>query len=75
MIYVNDYGIEKDKAYIIQLLVIMGKFHIHKMKWSGGKPIFFFFTNLNNTVIRYINVKQKKAFRTSNIIWKFEIDK
>ncbi len=59
MIYVNDYGIEKDKAYIIQLLVIMGKFHIHKMKWSGGKPIFFFFTNLNNTVIRFINVKQK----------------
>ncbi len=43
MIYVNnDYGIEKDKAYIIQSLVIMGKFHIHKMKWSGGKPIFFF---------------------------------
>ncbi len=52
----------------------MGKFHIHKMKWSGGKP-FFFFTNLNNTVIRFINVKQKKAFRTSNIIWNFEIDK
>lgn len=35
MIYVDDYGIEKDKAYIIQLLVIMGKFHIHKMKWSA----------------------------------------
>ncbi len=32
MIYVDDYGIEKDKAYIIQLLVVMGKFHIHKMK-------------------------------------------
>ncbi len=30
--YVDDYGIEKDKAYIIQLLVVMGKFHIHKMK-------------------------------------------
>ncbi len=42
-IYVDDYGIEKDKVYIIQLLVIMGKFHIHKMKWSGGKPIFFKF--------------------------------
>ncbi len=36
MIYVDDYGIEKDKAYIIQLLVIMGKFHIHKMKWSAS---------------------------------------
>ncbi len=45
MIYVDDYGIEKDKAYIIQLLVVMGKFHIHKTKWSGGKPIFFYFIN------------------------------
>ncbi len=26
MIYVDDYGIEKDKVYIIQLLVVMGKF-------------------------------------------------
>ncbi len=43
MIYVDDYGIEKDKVYIIQLLVVMGKFHIHKMKWSGGKPNFFLF--------------------------------
>ncbi len=32
MIYVDDNGIEKNKAYIIQLLVVMGKFHIHKMK-------------------------------------------
>ncbi len=45
MIYVDDYGIEKDKAYIIQLLVVMGKFHIHKMKWSGGKPNSFYFIN------------------------------
>ncbi len=35
MIY-DDYGIEKDKAYIFQLLVVIGKFHLHKMKWSGG---------------------------------------
>ncbi len=45
MIYVDDYGIEKDKAYIIKLLVVMGKFHIHKMKWSGGKPNSFYFIN------------------------------
>ncbi len=45
MIYVDDYGIEKDKAYIIKLLVIMGKFHKHKMKWSDGKPNYFYFIN------------------------------
>ncbi len=42
MIYVDDYGIEKDKVYIIQLLVIMGNFHIHKMKWSGVFFILFY---------------------------------
>ncbi len=76
MIYVDDYGIEKDKAYIIQLLVIMGKFHILKMKWSGGKPFFVYFINefkqYCNTVYQ---CKTKKALRTSNIICKFEIDK
>ncbi len=76
MIYVDDYGIEKDKAYIIQLLVIMGKFHIHKMKWSGGKPNVFYFINefkqYCNTVDK---CKAKKALRTSNIICKFETDK
>ncbi len=43
MIYADDYGIEKDNAYIIQLLVIISKFHIHKIKWSGGKPNCFYF--------------------------------
>ncbi len=41
----DDYGIEKDKAFIFQLLVVMGKFHLHKMKWSGGKPNCFYFIN------------------------------
>ncbi len=76
MIYVDDYGIEKDKVYIIQLLVIMGKFHIHKMKWSGGKPNVFYFIN---EFKQYCNTadkcKAKKALRTSNIICKFETDK
>ncbi len=79
MIYVDDYGIEKDKVYIIQLLVIMGKFHIHKMKWSvkfkvSQKKMYFIneFKQYCNTVDK---CKAKKALRTSNIICKFEIDK
>ncbi len=54
MIYVDDYGIEKDKAYIIQLLVVMGKFHMHKMKWSGGKANFFIF--FINELKQYCNL-------------------
>lgn len=46
MIYVNDCGIENDKAYVIQLLVLMGKFHIHKIKSSGVKPFFLFYQRI-----------------------------
>ncbi len=56
MIYADDYGIEKDNAYIIQLLVIMGKLHILVV----SQIVFILLTNINNTVIRYLNVKQKK---------------
>ncbi len=37
IIYFGDHGFDKDKAYIIQLLILMGMFHIHKKKWSGSK--------------------------------------
>ncbi len=43
IMYFGDHGFDKDKAYFIQLL--MGKFHIHKMKWSGSKPNFSHFIN------------------------------
>jgi len=32
MIHFKDREIEKDKAYLIQLLILMRKFHIHKIK-------------------------------------------
>ncbi len=76
MIYVDDYGIEKDNTYIIQLLVIMGKFHVHKIKWSGGKPNCFYFINEYKQYCNMVyKCKTKKALRTTNIICKFEIDK
>ncbi len=45
IIYFSDHGFDKDKAYFIQLLILMGKFHTHKMKWSGSKPNFSHFIN------------------------------
>ncbi len=29
IIYFGDHGFDKDKAYLIQLLILMGNFHIH----------------------------------------------
>ncbi len=48
IIYFGDHGFDKVKAYLIQLLILMGKFHIHKMKWSGSKPNFSHFINENS---------------------------
>ncbi len=31
------------KMFFWQLLILMGKFHIHKMKWIGSKPNFSFY--------------------------------
>ncbi len=45
IIYFSDNGFDKDKAYFIQLLILMGKFHTHKMKWSGSEPNFSHFIN------------------------------
>ncbi len=42
IIYFSDHGFDKDKAYFIQLLILTGKFHTHKMKWSGSERNFFF---------------------------------
>ncbi|KAI7791725.1 hypothetical protein IRJ41_005592 [Triplophysa rosa] len=61
--------------YIIQLIVLMGKFHIHKMKWSGSKPNFFHFINEFKQYCDMLHgCKSGKACRTSNIVHKFELD-
>ncbi len=68
MIYVDDYGIEKDKAYMIKLLVIMGKFHIHKKR--SGRLVINFINNLNTYI--YIHVKQTgllKLFYICNFVY------
>jgi len=28
-------------AFVVNLCLIMGKYHIHKQKWAKGKPLFF----------------------------------
>lgn len=64
MIHFNDHGIEKDKAYIIQLLILMGKFHIHKMKWSDSNPNFSYFKNYFKLYCSVLcNCTSKKAIR------------
>ncbi len=74
IMYFGDHGFDKDKAYFIQLLILMGKFHIHKMKCSGSKPNFYHFRNdfkLYFKVLCYYT--SKKAIRTHNIVSRYVV--
>lgn len=64
MLYFVFHGLDKNANYIIQLLIILGKFHIHKSKWAGSKPCFNRFAvefKQYGTLIEC--VKNKKATR------------
>lgn len=74
IIHLNDHGFEKDKASFIQLLILMGKFHIHKIKWSGSKPKFSHFISDFNLYCNVLcNCTSKKAIRTYNFVRRYAI--
>ncbi len=53
IIYFGDHGFDKDKAYLIQLLILMGNFHIHIFFWSiicCYSPLALFHYDYNNVV-------------------------
>ncbi len=74
IMYFGDHGFYKDKAHFIQLLILIGKFHIHKMKWSGSKPNLSHFRNdfkLYFKVLCYCT--SKKFIRTLNIVSRYVV--
>ncbi len=74
IIYFVDHGFDKDKAYFIQLLILMGEFHIHNMKWSGSKSNFSHFINDFKLHCKVLcNCTCKKAIRTHNILTRLAI--
>ncbi len=69
IIYFGDHGYDKNKAYFIQLLILMGKFYIHKIKWLGFKPNFSNFIKDFKLYCKVLcNCTSKKAIRTHNIV-------
>ncbi len=74
IIYLGDHGFDKDKAYFKQLLILMGKYHIHKMKWSGSKPDFSHFINDFKLYCKVLcNFTSKKAIRTLNVECRYAV--
>lgn len=50
MLYLVDNGMVKNMSHIIQLLIILGKFHVHKSKWTGSKTLLSLFYCWSQTV-------------------------
>jgi len=46
--YFNRQSLPPNVAFVVNLCLIMGKYHIHKQKWAKGKPNFFFFNSDRN---------------------------
>lgn len=74
MIYFRNSDIDKDVVYLIQLLIILGTFHIHKCKWSNSKPNFFHFINeFKQYGTTLTKMKNKKAIKTCCIINEYDL--
>jgi len=39
----NDFEFPVRKMYVVDLFLLLGKFHIHQSKWSNSKPNFAHF--------------------------------
>lgn len=57
-----------DAIYLINLLLLMSKYHIHSCKYSGKKTCFFAFHNSFKQYIQSITLSTKqKAIKTTDI--------
>ncbi len=62
--------IEKDyyQMFIVNLCLIMRKYHIHKQKWAKGKPnLLLFQIDMKHYIELLLGMKNSKAKRTRSI--------
>lgn len=73
MYYSNEIN-NNNFILLVQLLIILGKFHIHKKKWSGSKPNFsHFLQEIKDYCTSLENIINKKAIKTYGLFQKFKI--
>jgi len=66
-------SMEKE-AYIINLLIILGKFHIHLCKFTNQKPFFsVLLKELENYMVSIKDSTNKKAVKTLYLLNTFQI--
>lgn len=69
-----DRKIDRDVKFVIQLYILIGKYHLHKMKWADKKTNFYTFLADMNLYISTINsIQNKKAGKTMYILEKYNL--
>lgn len=72
LLYFEVINLEKDLIFFVQLVLFLGKFHIHKRKWTDSKPLFhLFLQELSHYSTTINDLKQSKALKTNSILEKF----
>ena len=63
-----------NETFIINLFILLAKFHIHKSKFSHSKPLFLIFENETKQYIKSISdSNNKKAIKTIDLCSFFDI--
>ena len=62
-------------VFCVQMVIMLGKFHIHKRKWTNSKPnVDVFLLELHQYADTIKDCKNKKAIRTNSILQRFNTD-
>lgn len=72
--YFNREKLPPNETFVVNLLLIMGKYHIHKQKWAKGKPNFLLFQiDMKHYVELLLGLKNNKAKRTRSLCEAFTL--
>ncbi len=73
-LYFNRERLLPNVTFIVNLCLIMGKYHIHKQKWAKGKPnLLLFQIDMNHYIELLLGLKNSKAKRTRSICESFAL--
>ncbi len=72
--YLNTERLPPNVSFIVNLCLIMGKYHIHKQKWAEGKPnLLLFLIDMKHYIELLLGLKNSKAQRTRSICESFAL--
>ncbi len=73
-LYFNRERLLPNVTFIVNLCLIMGKYHIHKQKWAKGKPnLLLFQIDMKHYIELLLGLKNSKAKHTRSICESFAL--